>query len=485
MRKKWVIINIETKAREFHSKVLLSYYLVRQGYGVILFFSTNIKSVIADFPKGVYIDRNMWLPSRGKLIRLIKKNGFIYYCLDEEGLVYFDKNVYLNRVPEKNFKLVDKFLCNGKEQYSIVKEKYPKDSKKIVITGNPRFDLLKERFNLFEKKTVKKISKKYHPFFLIVSNFSPVNHMGAPKEKEKRLLYTLDKAKRQGFISSEKDEKERYQRLIHINNIFESFQNVIKKISKKYPNHNIIIRPHPSEGHDIWENLAQKNKNVHVVFEDTLTSWIKASSLVIQNSCTSAIESLYLNTPCLSYRPFVNEKFDQPLPNKVAVNAFNEKELFKEINLLLHDQEYYREQTKEFFKILDKHLDSNDEKLNVEKITDLITKEQITEQQFFPNIFKIKQKLKNKLRINLKIKFAKIIIDNKSFFSKIFSPTIMDCIEKEVQQRLFSKKYMKHKSGIMTEKEIETIFKQLNTINHKKNIPKVKQLDTNQFLMYE
>ena len=116
---------------------------------------------------------------------------------------------------------------------------------------------------------------------------------------------------------------------------FEAMKKLIKNISKKFPEVNIVVRPHPSESISGWMDIADMLKNVFIVREGALLSWIKAAKLVIENNCTSAIESLYLETPCISYRPYVNSKFDQPLPNLVSLNLYSEDDVIETIKHII------------------------------------------------------------------------------------------------------------------------------------------------------
>ena len=76
----------------------------------------------------------------------------------------------------------------------------------------------------------------------------------------------------------------------------------IKNISNKFPNLNIVIRPHPVSNGEYWKALFFNNKNVIVSSnKDSLSSWISNSQLVVHNGCTSAIETVIQNIPLISH----------------------------------------------------------------------------------------------------------------------------------------------------------------------------------------
>ena len=108
MKKKWIKIRLETKAREFYSKTLLVYNLLDKGYGVIL--SENVEF----YPKGISFLNSIYLDLNKKLKKL-KKYGDKIVVLHEEGLVW-KKEDYIKSNPKKNLQIIDKFFCYGKYQ---------------------------------------------------------------------------------------------------------------------------------------------------------------------------------------------------------------------------------------------------------------------------------------------------------------------------------------------------------------------------------
>ena len=112
----------------------------------------------------------------------------------------------------------------------------------------------------------------------------------------------------------------------------------IKSIDLTEKSETTIINSEPTfSGLEMNYDLTFKNVNDYAMYR-----------IVIENNCTSAIESLYLRTPCISYRPYVNEIFDQPLPNYLSENAFSEKDVIDFINLILNNTGY------DFDKFLDR-----------------------------------------------------------------------------------------------------------------------------------
>lgn len=325
MKKKWIIIRIETKSREFTSKCLLAYKLCMYGYGVII---TNKLGVdIEMFPKGIYLINCLFANGYGYVKRL-KKYGHKVAFLNEEGLVYINEERFMAGIDRKSVRLVDAICCYGKEQAEIIEKYYPEVRRNIFVTGNPRMNLLNDYLRPLLINDVDDIKKRFPKYILVVSNFTIANIDGAGTSVEEKRNYVSN------ILEEMKVETKEvaFEHFDYTYNQMKSMQELIKILHEKYEELTIIIRPHPSEDINTWIKFAQNMKNVYVIREGALNPWLLNAELVIQNNCTSAIESLYMKVPCISYRPIVDKRFDQPLPNYLSQNVFTKEEVISIVN---------------------------------------------------------------------------------------------------------------------------------------------------------
>lgn len=477
MKKKWVIINIETKSREFKSKVLLAKKLVETGYGVILINFRHMED-INGLPTGIFIDRNIF-EVRKKVLAELKRKKFRILCLDEEGLVYLNKEKYLeDRIPVEIFRITDKFLCWGEEQFSIIASRYPEHSDKLFIVGNPRIDLLKKKYDRINKEQVKKIIDLHSPYILIVSNFSSVNMFNTPLEEEKRYLYHLNRAKKLKMIKNKKQEENFREYYLYINEIFNHFNDLVIEISTYFPNYNIIIRPHPSEDHKIWNTIAKEHSNVKVIYEETLDVWLKGAELVINNSCTSSIESLLLDRPCISYRPIKSKKYDQPLPNKVSKNVFSGNEVLSLIEKLEAENSIINEvEKKEYKTILEKHIFMESNKDSADYIVDIIDTIELEKKNLSVMLYKISNL--NLLK-KVKILISRSVYNGNKFLTKFFDE---ERYRGFYSHYIWNKTYEDHKIEDISKHEICDIISKINEIEDTNNKIKVIELKKNTFLL--
>jgi len=484
-KKQWVVLRMETKSREFQSRTLLAYNLVKEGYGVII--TRDYGEKVQVFPQGTYLLNNIF-ETNNHLLKKIKKRDNSIVVLDEEGLVYVSEEQYLKRVPEKNLDIVSKFLCFGKEQREILVRNFPQYKNKFTITGNPRINLLNDNFNIVENKSVNEIKNKYSPYILIVSNFSMVNLFGAGLDLKERYNQILQKQYRLKFINSEEELEEFNKSFNHINLIFESFLHMVGILAEKYPSYNIVIRPHPSEDKRIWEELEKKHKNVRVLFEGGLTEWIKSSELVIQNSCTSAIESLFLDKNCISYRPYINKKFDQPLPNKLSYNVESLDELIEITDRLYANKNdnVIKKHYPKFKEMAEDHISYSNTDESVSKIVDVIGNENSRRTYYSQNAFKL-NKFMSMLTLSQLKRISKrglgriahsllgtIRLDNNKVYT---------FLDEKVDLLNYSKKYNKNKMQSLDVRDIKEIMENYNNVYDTDYKFEIAQLDNESFII--
>jgi hypothetical protein len=106
---------------------------------------------------------------------------------------------------------------------------------------------------------------------------------------------------------------------------------IVPAVSKAFPDHTIIVRPHPAELHETWVNAAEGLSNVKVVFEGTVSPWLLAADAVLHWGCTTGLEAFLMGKPVVAYNPITaeEEKFDHKLPHSISVVARTPEETIK------------------------------------------------------------------------------------------------------------------------------------------------------------
>lgn len=310
-----LVLPIETKAREFDAKIYLAGLAAEKGFNVVLGEQNAILKNVGRLPKGIYFDKSL---ARAKVaaFKRLRKLGYRLVANCEEGLVYRSPSFYLHeRVMVDAFEQVEKFFAWGDVQSDLIGHYLRYDKEKIITTGNPRFDLLLPKFHELYHEDAQKIKKQHGQFVLINTNFARYNHYYG----HEKLLEIM---KKRGIIDEEDDLSFFQEWHNFIGEVFHSFTTLLEKLSEDFKEMKFIIRPHPSENHQPWCNLATNLQNVEVHYQGAVIPWILACDALIHNSCTTGVEAALLGKPVLAYREVVSKVYDSYLPNLMSENSY-------------------------------------------------------------------------------------------------------------------------------------------------------------------
>ena len=324
----WLLLPIETKHREFYGKVLLSLVAAEKGFDVLLGEQNAMLAQLDNIPKGIYLDKSVGRTKTRYFEKLSRRGSkIVAWC--EEGLVYRDRDAYLHeRVSNDSLAMAERFFAWGDVQASDIHRQAPEAGDRVFVTGNPRFDMLRPEFRNLFNPIADSLKQQFGPYILINSNFSRFNHfMGYD--------FWIDALKQRGTITNDTQLAFYHRWREFLGRVFRGFIEVLPALSHAFPQHTLIVRPHPSEDHDVWLREVADLENVTVVHEDSAIPWIVGAEVVVHNSCTTGLEAFLLDVPVAAYRPATDTTFDSHLPNAVSHQAYDGEELIGTIRTLL------------------------------------------------------------------------------------------------------------------------------------------------------
>jgi surface carbohydrate biosynthesis protein len=249
-RRRTLYIFVEVGARELLSRLVLAEEARTRGYRVVLGEKNLLRNLCWIFraPAGIILDKCGQICRSYPLLAL-KRRGFRYVVLDEEGIFF----AHRRRAPEAS----DLMLFNSEYQLRLSQLPAPRSD----VVGNPR--LHPKALLPYLADEVRAIREKYREFVLICSSFDP------------RMTSSY------GF-AAEAELDARYR---------ERFYEIIERLAGRVP---IVYRPHPSDGDEFARRVAQL---VPVERRFTILPWITASRLVVNAKCTSSFEAVRLGVP--------------------------------------------------------------------------------------------------------------------------------------------------------------------------------------------
>ena len=306
--------------------MLLAAYAAESGFAVTFGDQRIIASSLHKLPAGIYFDKSV---SRTKIThyKRLKAMGFSIAAVCEEGLVYRDKAAYqFERISPQAMELLDAFFAWGKVHRDDILEVVPEAEHKVYAHGNPRFDLLREPFRAILVKESQELAKRHGPYILVATTLSRFNM----HEGREDILGVL---RARGFVLTP-DQEAFYRRLIdHLGQVFHGFQAMVPELAKAFPDHTVILRPHPSENHERWQEVISGLDNARVLYEGSIEPWILGADAVIHNASTVGIEAYLLDHPVLSFMPVVDPIYNRlsHLPNFLSERPRSTEDLIEKV----------------------------------------------------------------------------------------------------------------------------------------------------------
>ncbi len=325
-----LLIPVENQVRELDPKLLLACVAARRGFSSVIGSRREMEMRIDSFPRSIYLSKSMTVRSL-LFFWVAAKYGHDIITWDEEALVHLPPKTYFSRrLHPAAIRYVSHLFAWGEEnaelwrQYSHLPQGVP-----IHVTGNPRSDLLRPEMHAYYAAEVENIRREFGDFILVNTNFNHVNAFGPDMNLFKPVKKPGDTP---GFGRAARGMSREYAEGLrnHKLAVFGDFQRMIPELEKSFPDYTLVVRPHPTEGHEVYRQIAAQCRRVKVTNEGNVVPWLLSAKALIHNGCTTGVEAFEMRVPALSYRATVDETYDAGfyrLPNELSHNCFSFDEL--------------------------------------------------------------------------------------------------------------------------------------------------------------
>jgi len=357
-----LIIPVETQVRELDAKLLLACVAAERGFPVVFGSRAFVHHAMASFPKGLYLAKSMRKMSE-RMFDIISKLGHEIAAWDEEGLVRFpDRFYYQRRLSAKALRNVKILFAWGTDDARSFRAFEGYHGCPIHVTGNPRVDLMRPEIRGFFAAEAEALRVRYGDFVLVNTNFSGLNHFHDGLSELKWSLEPKDGEVTNSFMAG---------RAAFRSTILRHFEQMIPALSAVLPDFKIVLRPHPSENHQLWKDVSKGLGNVEVVNEGNVHPWLIASKALVHNGCTTAVEAAILGIPSVVYQPVTDDTYDMVLPNSLSHRACDLKDVQKTVRSIV-DGEIGARDDPEVRRILVRHVAALDGRLAADRVIDVL-----------------------------------------------------------------------------------------------------------------
>ena len=373
---KLLLIPVENQVRELDPKLLLACIAARRGFTSAIGSRLQLDFHIASFPRGLYLSKSFTVCSI-KMFKILRKLGHEIFAWDEEALVHLPPEIYFSRrLSPKAMGYLSHLFAWGQDNADLWRQ-YPELPREVPIniTGNPRNDMLRPEMHGFFKDDVAKLRRTYGDFILINSNFNHINSfypvqglfLPVTKPGEVPKFGRAARGMTREFAEGFRDHKLA---------IFEDFKGLIPSLERAFPDYTIVVRPHPTEKHEVYHKIAAQCERVRVTNEGNVIPWLMAAKALIHNGCTTGVEAFVMRVPAISYRSTVNDYYDYgfyQLPNRLSHQCFDFEELQTTLRRILAGK-IGATDGNESHVLIDHHLAATSGSLACERIVEVIEK---------------------------------------------------------------------------------------------------------------
>ena len=301
--RKTLLLPVVIGKRELDANLLLGLIAAEAGYRVLIGLRHSIDNT-PRYGEALYLAKNV---RQNFVMDRPMAQGHAIVAMDEEGLVRFPPHVQTVRYQARSMSLPRLLFAWGADNADYWRRSPFYTGAPILLTGNPRADLLRPELRDFYRKEADAIRQEFGPFVLFNTNFSLVNHF-----RPKHRSFRSPGIGRHDFDNVWSGLE------AHKRALLQGFVDLVPRLASAIAPHRLVIRPHPSENGAVWQETARAAGNAVVVNRGAVVPWLMASSAVLHNGCTSAIETALLGRTAYAYRPVSSPEFDLELPNAVS-----------------------------------------------------------------------------------------------------------------------------------------------------------------------
>lgn len=303
---KLLYVPIEILHRELISKLLLSFVAAEAGYMVVLGEQSRLHRDMAELPPGILFERGCGIGQpRAEMLKEVRAAGHRIVSSDEEAMsIYSVPDQWCRqRVEDKCFVSLDQYYAWGPKQAEIIQAHLGYRSDKFRNTGSYRMDVWQPRMAGLHDKEVQRIRAQHGKYILLPSNFSSrFVPLGAG--------HLLEKLHSMGMYLEQEEIDEFWDEMAYRDKVCDEFIRVLPTLSKAFPDHKIIIRPHPVEGVPEWQREIGEIDRVEIIYDGEVTPWLLASDAIFHHGCTTALEARQFGLSPITYRPLKSDQFD-------------------------------------------------------------------------------------------------------------------------------------------------------------------------------
>jgi surface carbohydrate biosynthesis protein len=319
VRRPRVCLIVDNPLRDLDGLVLLAWQLAHRGVEAWLVpmyeQSFDVRAIGADLVLVNYVRSN-----NIDHLMAYRREGIRVGVLDTEGVGGKTPDEFAALVASSGgAAAVDLYCVWGAAQREALLKIGAVPEDRIQVTGCPRYDYCAPPW-----KNALPLPDEPPGYVLINTNFPIINprfSSGAADEADNAVKAGFSRQFAEAYVH---DARAAQAGLLSL----------MEKILEHWPNQRFILRPHPFEAHDCYQQL-KRYTNFSLRQEGTSVEWLNQARALLHLNCSTAVEAAMLGKPALSPGWLDTPVLHVPGPSSVSQIAASPKELVENLNAVL------------------------------------------------------------------------------------------------------------------------------------------------------
>lgn len=289
---------VESQNRELDAKLLIGATVAAAGLKVVIGWQHAIVTNLSHLPPGLLLLKGLNKIQRLHMERA-RQAGHMVFAIDEECFSISDPECMLKDIDPRVAENCQRVYAPNAVYQKVLVENRGFREDQVVVVGNPRGELARAPFAEMLRPEADALAEKFGPLVLVNSNTCAVNSIWGDLETYFKICAEI------GWLDPRNPggRKTFHDHVEHDQACFVALREALELLAADLPNHNIVIRPHPSERFEPWHERYADRERFHVVREGGNLAWIMASDLLLHTSCTTGAEAALMERPTISLVP--------------------------------------------------------------------------------------------------------------------------------------------------------------------------------------
>lgn len=300
---------VEIGSRELHTRLIIAAHAVALGFNAVIMRHDVLKEAMAYLPPGLIVYKGISSQENNMIVEAHSK-GHLFTVIDEESFGRTgNSSSALKNFDIRNIPGTAAIYGPGEAYCDRVAEVVPEARAKLIPVGNPRTDLYEPKFLALYEDEVARIQQEAGKTILVCTNFGSWNsriyaYAHVAQVALRLAAVTMDSPRGQWLLDILLDCSDAECRNT------QTILAAMEALSAAFPDHKIILRPHPVEDLATWRHLLAPLANAVVTTQASLPAQMMAADVTVHvPGCGTGLEARLLGRPVICINTVKDLKF--------------------------------------------------------------------------------------------------------------------------------------------------------------------------------